>query len=61
MIKWMTDIDLISTICQDYYHFFDNRCALHNSDYILCCAFQLETIQISCVTVYVTSPFNCSE
>lgn len=25
MIKWMTDIDLIDTICQDYYHFFDNR------------------------------------
>jgi nitrate reductase (NAD(P)H) len=25
MIKWMTNIDLIGTICQDYYHFFDNR------------------------------------
>lgn len=25
MIKWMTDIDLLDTISQDYYHFFDNR------------------------------------
>lgn len=25
MIKWMTNIDLLNTVCQDYYHFFDNR------------------------------------
>lgn len=25
MIKWMTNIDLLSTVSQDYYHFFDNR------------------------------------
>ena len=25
MIKWMTNIDLLATVCQDYYHFFDNR------------------------------------
>lgn len=25
MIKWLTNIDLLSTISQDYYHFYDNR------------------------------------
>jgi nitrate reductase (NAD(P)H) len=25
MIKWMTNIDLLATVSQDYYHFFDNR------------------------------------
>ena len=25
MIKWLTNIDLLDTISQDYYHFFDNR------------------------------------
>lgn len=25
MIKWLTNIDLIETISQDYFHFFDNR------------------------------------
>lgn len=25
MIKWLTNIDILSTVSQDYYHFYDNR------------------------------------